>query len=268
MSKPVVLCILDGCGVREESDGNAFLNAYTPTLDMLMDKYPHSILEASGPAVGLPEGQMGTSEVGHMNIGAGRIALQPLENINKSINDKTFFSNNQRNLAWKISFITSWNNFTQFCNIFFGFLEYIFNNYKDINKYKDSDRDMSVKSEIWTGIIISLLNGNKNNRIPKLNVNSLFTCSNDIEKIILWIKKNNRVTSTKYILTNLSEEDKQEIINRTTYLYFGYIMEPEIFKFVTEKPKLDNIICLNDDEYIKCYDPMDFVNKKYTIEKI
>ncbi len=95
MSKPVVLCILDGCGIREESDGNAFKNANTPTLDMLMDKYPHSILEASGPSVGLPEGQMGTSEVGHMNIGAGRIALQPLENINKSISDKTFFCNKE-----------------------------------------------------------------------------------------------------------------------------------------------------------------------------
>ena len=91
--KPVVLCILDGCGIREESDGNAFKNAYTPTLDMLMDKYPHSILQASGPAVGLPEGQMGTSEVGHMNLGSGRIALQPLQAITGSIEDKTFFKN-------------------------------------------------------------------------------------------------------------------------------------------------------------------------------
>lgn len=93
MKKPLVLCILDGCGIREDSDGNAFKNANTPTLDMLIEKYPHSILEASGPAVGLPEGQMGTSEVGHMNIGAGRIALQPLENINMSINNKQFFNN-------------------------------------------------------------------------------------------------------------------------------------------------------------------------------
>ena len=61
MKKPLVLCILDGCGVREEKDGNAFANANKPTLDMLMEKYPHSILEASGPSVGLPVGQMGTS---------------------------------------------------------------------------------------------------------------------------------------------------------------------------------------------------------------
>ena len=91
--KPVVLCILDGCGIREETDGNAFKNAVTPTLDMLFNEYPNSILQASGPSVGLPEGQMGTSEVGHMNLGSGRIALQPLQAITGSIEDKTFFKN-------------------------------------------------------------------------------------------------------------------------------------------------------------------------------
>ncbi len=91
--KPLVLCILDGCGIRKESDGNAFLNANKPTFDMLMKKYPHSILRASGPAVGLPEGQMGTSEVGHMNLGSGRVALQPLQAITESIKNKSFFEN-------------------------------------------------------------------------------------------------------------------------------------------------------------------------------
>ena len=95
INKPMVLCILDGCGYREESDGNAFKNAYKPTLDMLFKKYPHSILQASGEAVGLPAGQMGTSEVGHMNLGSGRIALQPLQAITGSIEDKTFFKNNE-----------------------------------------------------------------------------------------------------------------------------------------------------------------------------
>ena len=95
MSKPLVLCILDGCGVRKESDGNAFLNANKPNYDMLMNKYPHSILEASGKAVGLPEGQMGTSEVGHMNIGSGRVALQPLEAINAAIDSKEIFNNEE-----------------------------------------------------------------------------------------------------------------------------------------------------------------------------
>lgn len=93
--KKIVLCILDGCGIREEADGNAFKNAYTPTLDMLTKEYPHSILEASGPAVGLPIGQMGTSEVGHMNIGSGRIAMQPLERITAAIKDKSLFSNKE-----------------------------------------------------------------------------------------------------------------------------------------------------------------------------
>ena len=91
--KPVVLCILDGCGLRESTDGNAFKNANTPTLDMLFNTYPHSILQASGPYVGLPEGQMGTSEVGHMNIGSGRIALQPLEAISSSIRNKSIYQN-------------------------------------------------------------------------------------------------------------------------------------------------------------------------------
>ena len=95
MNKPLVLCILDGCGVREESDGNAFKNAKKPTFDMLMNKYPHSILQASGPYVGLPEGQMGTSEVGHMNIGSGRVAMQPLETITASIEKGDFFENKE-----------------------------------------------------------------------------------------------------------------------------------------------------------------------------
>ena len=95
MKKPLVLCILDGCGVREESDGNAFKNANHPTLDMLMEKYPHSILQASGKAVGLPEGQMGTSEVGHMNLGSGRVAIQPLENISAAVESKELYKNKE-----------------------------------------------------------------------------------------------------------------------------------------------------------------------------
>ena len=97
MTKPLVLCILDGCGIRESSDGNAFKNANHPTLDMLFNKYPHSILQASGKAVGLPEGQMGTSEVGHMNLGAGRVAMQPLENITASIESNELKDNVELN---------------------------------------------------------------------------------------------------------------------------------------------------------------------------
>lgn len=93
MKKPLVLCILDGCGLRKEENGNAFLNAKKPTFDYLVENYPHTILDASGRSVGLPEGQMGNSEVGHMNMGAGRVVYQPQELINKAIENGELFSN-------------------------------------------------------------------------------------------------------------------------------------------------------------------------------
>ncbi len=93
MKKTMLLCILDGCGIRKESYGNAFLNAHKETFDYLVKKYPHTLLDASSKEVGLPLGQMGNSEVGHMNIGAGRIVYQPLELINESIESNAFFHN-------------------------------------------------------------------------------------------------------------------------------------------------------------------------------
>lgn len=93
--KPLVLCILDGCGIREKEEGNAFLQANKPNYDALLNEYPNCKIEASGQLVGLPKGQMGNSEVGHMNIGAGRIVYQPLELINKSIADGDFFQNEE-----------------------------------------------------------------------------------------------------------------------------------------------------------------------------
>lgn len=95
MSKPTVLTILDGYGLREEEHGNAVKLANNKIFNMLWDNYPHSRLDASGQAVGLPKGQMGNSEVGHMNIGAGRIVYQALELINKSIEDQDFFDNEE-----------------------------------------------------------------------------------------------------------------------------------------------------------------------------
>ncbi len=91
--KPLVLCILDGVGIRENQHGNAFMKACKPNFDKLWNRYPHSLLEASGKLVGLPEGQMGNSEVGHMNIGAGRIVYQPLQYINEQISNGEFFNN-------------------------------------------------------------------------------------------------------------------------------------------------------------------------------
>lgn len=93
--RKILLTILDGVGIREEIHGNAFKQANKPNFDYLWDNYPHSKLIASGSLVGLPEGQMGNSEVGHINIGAGRIVYQPLELINKSIKDGDFFTNDK-----------------------------------------------------------------------------------------------------------------------------------------------------------------------------
>ncbi|MFB0517564.1 MAG: 2,3-bisphosphoglycerate-independent phosphoglycerate mutase [Candidatus Neomarinimicrobiota bacterium] len=87
------LVILDGFGLRLESEGNAFRLAHTPTLDHLLNKYPMIPLETSGRAVGLPEGVMGNSEVGHMNIGAGRIVRQDLVRINDEVDSGAFQRN-------------------------------------------------------------------------------------------------------------------------------------------------------------------------------
>ena len=91
--KPVVLTILDGWGLSPNTTGNAVRQANTPCIDQLLEKFPHSTLQASGLAVGLPQGQMGNSEVGHLNIGAGRIIYQDLTRISKSIDDGDFFTN-------------------------------------------------------------------------------------------------------------------------------------------------------------------------------
>ena len=91
--KPVVLMVLDGYGLNEKTEGNAIAMANTPVMDKLMAEYPFVKGNASGLAVGLPDGQMGNSEVGHMNIGAGRIIYQDLTRITKDIEDGTFFEN-------------------------------------------------------------------------------------------------------------------------------------------------------------------------------
>ena len=85
--KPTVLMILDGYGLNENPEGNAIAMAATPVMDQLMKEYPFVKGNASGLAVGLPDGQMGNSEVGHMNMGAGRIVYQELTRITKEIED-------------------------------------------------------------------------------------------------------------------------------------------------------------------------------------
>lgn len=99
MKKPVMLMILDGFGLRAETAGNAIAAARTPNFDRLWAEWPHATLGASGLDVGLPDGQMGNSEVGHTNIGAGRIVYQELTRITKAIQDGDFFSNPALNAA-------------------------------------------------------------------------------------------------------------------------------------------------------------------------
>ncbi|AEA43995.1 2,3-bisphosphoglycerate-independent phosphoglycerate mutase [Fluviicola taffensis] len=92
-NQKVGLIILDGWGIGDRSAADAIFNANTPVMDSLLEKYPHSTLIASGESVGLPDGQMGNSEVGHLNIGAGRVVYQELTRINKSIREGHFFTN-------------------------------------------------------------------------------------------------------------------------------------------------------------------------------
>ena len=94
MSYPsVCLVVLDGWGLAEPGPGNAISLADTPVFDELWEKHPHTTLTTHGPAVGLPEGQMGNSEVGHLNLGAGAVVKQDLLRIDEAIEDGSFFEN-------------------------------------------------------------------------------------------------------------------------------------------------------------------------------
>ena len=94
LKRPVALIIMDGWGLGDMQDpNNAIAVAKTPVIDGLMAKYPNTQLACSGEAVGLPDGQMGNSEVGHTNIGAGRVVYQELTRITKAIREGDFFKN-------------------------------------------------------------------------------------------------------------------------------------------------------------------------------
>src|SRR5919112_3542903 len=93
MEKKVILVIMDGWGLGKVKEADAIQHANTPFVSSLYSKYPNTTLTTCGEAVGLPEGQMGNSEVGHLNLGAGRIVYQELQRINVAIRDGSFFSN-------------------------------------------------------------------------------------------------------------------------------------------------------------------------------
>lgn len=113
MKKPVALIILDGFGYNPSDYGNAITAAKTPNIDKLFETCPHTLIGASGMDVGLPDGQMGNSEVGHTNIGAGRIVYQELTRITKSIKDGDFSPMRHLPKRWKtvrkmVPHSTSW----------------------------------------------------------------------------------------------------------------------------------------------------------------
>src|SRR5574344_970066 len=93
MKRLVMLTILDGFGLSDNKDSNAIYAAKKPNLDYLFKEYPNNTLNASGEAVGLPEGQMGNSEVGHLNLGAGRIVYQSLTRVNIAVRENTLIKN-------------------------------------------------------------------------------------------------------------------------------------------------------------------------------
>mgnify|MGYP000858765200 CR=1 FL=1 len=101
MKKPVVLMVLDGITFGSDTPGNAYRLAKKPHLDLLFEEFPWTMLDASGEAVGLPEGQMGNSEVGHLNLGAGRIVYQSLTRVNVAIKDGSFKTNPAYNKAFE-----------------------------------------------------------------------------------------------------------------------------------------------------------------------
>ena len=99
--KKTILVILDGWGIGNGSKADVISQVDTPYWDSLLEKYPHSQLSASGEDVGLPAGQMGNSEVGHLNIGAGRVVYQDLVKINKACENGTIFENEELVKAYK-----------------------------------------------------------------------------------------------------------------------------------------------------------------------
>jgi 2,3-bisphosphoglycerate-independent phosphoglycerate mutase len=93
VQKPIVLIVLDGWGYSEDTRFNAITNAKTPTWDQIWSRYPHTLIKGSGAEVGLPNGQMGNSEVGHLNLGAGRVVYQEFTRVSRAIRTGSFFTN-------------------------------------------------------------------------------------------------------------------------------------------------------------------------------
>ena len=173
------------------------------------------------------------------------------------------------NAAWKDSYILTWENFVNICELQFGYLDYILGDFKDISNYSKNDdvRYYSFLSELSMGIIIAILNNNRKyeNENWYDNDTSLITQSDDLDKIFLWITKNNRTKAKKYIICNLLSEEIDRLHNISPFY------EPNCVKFVKSEKEIPSdkyVFRLNIDEYIKCLDFMNFKKGNYTIEKI
>ena len=115
MIKTNTLIILDGFGYSEQKYGNAIAEEGIPNFLRLWNEFPHTLISASGRRVGLPDGQMGNSEVGHLNIGSGRVVYQDITRIDKSIEDGEFFENEQLNKA--VDFALKHNGRVHLCGL-------------------------------------------------------------------------------------------------------------------------------------------------------
>jgi hypothetical protein len=185
-------------------------------------------------------------------------------NINK-LND--YFNNDKLiDLPWKLSYICEWDKFNEACELYFGFLDTLFTNFKDIKNYENTGRIYGWMSELTLGIILSLLYNNKvyddaYDDYDSVNY-TLITKTDNINAASLWIKKNNRLNSQFIIISDKFSNDELTNIHHS---------DAETFYVIKNKNEIHNnnniIIELNINEYIKCLDPIEFRKGNYTIEK-
>ena len=183
--------------------------------------------------------------------------LKSINIFNENILNDYLYGDKKLNIPWKLSYIFEWNLFNKFCEIVFGFLEYMLPNYKDINNY--NSRFFAWKFEYICGIILCLLTNNicLSNTNWQIYFNKiLLTKSNDINKIKLWERKNNRTCANLYVISEKLYNEKIDIENVNS------------IQNINEIPNYNEKIELDINQYIKCKEPNDFNTNNYTIENI
>ena len=238
-NKQYILMIMDGVGLNDESKGNAFKLANTPNLDKLIAKYPNTYIATSGMAVGLPEGQMGNSEVGHTNIGAGRIVYQDLTRITKEINDGDFFKNEEflkENL--------------HMCELAITFLKkYVYDVLENTGKYavsydiwEENDRGIHMYSlaSIFSAFdtmkkIYKALGKNvsdfENNRLKEEKINKNIK---EIDELMLKVKE--------YIEQNLYDENRKSYVRNTEDRRIDISLLGAVYPFNVFSPKEKKVL--------------------------